>query len=123
MYELKALMDFTSKLFEKLELKLPESGSSNGITTPSSPAAAQPGAIFDQLRQCVFIRNEVGAHHNVQGMAVSDSDVQAFGNLVIRLVESVSCPTCRQIPSTREDTYFRCSCRPRSAAQLWPASV
>ena len=109
-YTLNQLLDATSKLFKKLEVTRPARQSSDQVATPVLDEVSRPGDIASELRQSVFVRNQVGAHHNVHGMSVSDADVRLFANLTAQLVESVVCESCGQIPSRSNGTQLRCSC-------------
>ena len=98
-YTLNELLDATAKLFKKLEVKHPVCDPSGQIASPLTYNSVCPAEIVDKLRRYVHVRNQVGAHHNVQGMAVSDADVRTFAELTAQLVECLVCRVCGQIPS------------------------
>ena len=78
--------------------------------TPPKYTVSNSVDILNQLRSLVFLRNQVGAHFNLAGSAVPDTDVQQFADLTVKLAESLSCKTCGQIPGKKMTTYFKCSC-------------
>jgi DNA repair exonuclease SbcCD ATPase subunit len=122
-YTLNQLLDATSKLLKRLELRKPARDPSGQVSTPPAFETIKPGVFVEQLRQTVYVRNQVGAHHNVQGMAVSDADVRAFANLAGQFVKSLQCETCGQIPSKSTGSHYRCSCSPACAVQMSPLQL
>ncbi|MDP9357001.1 MAG: hypothetical protein M3R02_17275 [Chloroflexota bacterium] len=124
-YTLGELLSATEKLFKKLEVKRAARHPSGEHITPAVFEVIEPGpgAIVGKLRQSAYLRNQVGAHHNVSGMTVSDGDVRAFADLAAQLVESIVCPSCSQIPSKSAGTYFRCSCGEKFGVQMLPLQL
>jgi AAA domain len=58
-----------------------------------------------------WIRNQVGAHHNMAAAGVPDDDVRAFAQLTLDFANVVVCPHCGQLPArTRSGSYYECQC-------------
>ncbi|WP_292806470.1 AAA family ATPase [Methylotenera sp.] len=109
-YTLGELLDGTESLFKKLEVHRPDVDAAGQPFTPPKYTISNSVDILNQLRSLVFLRNQVGAHFNLAGSAVPDTDVQQFADLTVKLAESLSCKTCGQIPGKKMTTYFKCSC-------------
>ena len=122
-YNLGELLDATTKLFKKLEVTRPVPPAAGRDAPPQGNGALAPGPIVEQIRQSAYVRNQVGAHHNEQGMAVSDADVRAFAGLAVQLLDALACPTCGQIPGTRAETHLKCSCNAAVAVRLSPLEL
>lgn len=61
-----------------------------------------------------WIRNQVGAHFNVDEATISDNDVRQFAQNAIALADALQCDHCRQLPSNnRNGEYWSCggSCK------------
>lgn len=65
-----------------------------------------------------WIRNQVGAHHNMAAASVPDDEVRAFAQLTLDFAAALVCPQCGQMPArTRSGSYYECQC---GATQLHP---
>jgi hypothetical protein len=122
-YTLNELLDVTEKLFNRLVLTRPAPAPPGHDTAVISDVSVHPAAIIDQLRKSSYVRNQVGAHHNDQGMLISDGDVRAFADLAVQLVDALTCPTCGQIPSKSTGTHYKCSCSASVAVQMSPLQL
>ena len=49
---------------------------------------------FGRLKALQFIRNEVGCHFDLDGLAVPGCEVQEFGEATADLVDALVCPSC-----------------------------
>ncbi len=74
--------------------------------------------LIGELRKLQFIRNQVGAHFNIQGAEVPDSDVKEFCALVLTLADTLTCSTCGQLPSRSRDQWLICTCPPDRAMRM-----
>lgn len=111
-YTLDELLSATSDLFKKLEV--------------AHPPAFEPvklGALANQLKPLLYVRNQVGAHYNPDGATVADAEVREFATFAARLVESVTCQTCGQIPNKEEVTHLRCTCKKDIATRMTPVKI
>ena len=50
--------------------------------------------ILDSLHDCLPVRNEVGAHYNVNGELLSDDEIINFGEITLALAEILICQNC-----------------------------
>jgi hypothetical protein len=57
--------------------------------------------IFDELKKLSFIRNQVGAHFNLSGSDVSDTDVEALAKNTLLLAKALTCPESGDFPSRK----------------------
>lgn len=114
------LLDGTESLFKKIEVHRPDLDGSGKPYTPPKHSTSTVVGIGNQIRALAFLRNQVGAHFNVAGTAISDADVQQFADLTVKLAEGLSCPTCGQIPGKRTGMHFQCSCIAAHEVRLLP---
>lgn len=58
-----------------------------------------------------WIRNQVGAHHNMAAASVPDDEVRAFAQLTLDFAAALVCPHCGQMPArTRSGSFYECQC-------------
>jgi hypothetical protein len=56
-----------------------------------------------------WIRNQVGAHFNVDEATISDNDVRQFAHNALALADALQCDQCRQLPSNgNTGEYWSC---------------
>lgn len=122
-YTLGELLDSTESLFKKLEIHRPDIDGSGKPKVPAQYVSANCVAVMSQIRSLNFLRNQVGAHFNVAGAAVSDADVQQFSDLTVKLAEALSCPTCGQIPGKKMAAYSQCSCTAPFEVRMLPLQL
>lgn len=68
--------------------------------------------LLDELAGMGWIRNQVGCHFNVAGMAVSDDEVLRLGEKTIELTAAVVCDNCGELPSSNKSgSYWNCRCK------------
>jgi hypothetical protein len=53
-----------------------------------------------------WIRNQVGAHFNVDEATIADSDVRQFAQNTLALADALQCDHCRQLPSNNSTGEF-----------------
>ena len=109
-YTLGELLDGTESLFKKLEIHRPDLDTLGQPKNPAQYVASKVDGITGQIRSLNFLRNQVGAHFNTAGAAISDADIQLLADLTVKLAETLSCEKCGQIPGKKTATYFQCSC-------------
>lgn len=57
-----------------------------------------------------WIRNEVGAHFNVNSAGIADTIVRQFGENVLALADAMLCPHCSQLArKDKSGSYWECS--------------
>lgn len=122
-YTLSELLDSTATLFKKLEIERPLLDGAGLLVSPLQYEKSGVTAILANLRSCTFVRNQVGAHYNVSGSVISDSDVADFSSLAVQLAEAISCQACGQIPSKKMKTHFQCSCKSPSELRMLPLQI
>lgn len=57
--------------------------------------------LFEELKKLTFIRNQVGAHFNLSGSSVSDSDIENFAKITLELAKALTCPESGDFPSQK----------------------
>jgi len=77
--------------------------------------ALQPA--IDELKKLMFIRNQVGAHFNLEQDA-SDDDVLLFGKTTLELGEMLICKETGQLPLTKSSDHWKSQ---RGTVKLFPA--
>lgn len=122
-YTLGELLDGTESLFKRLEIHRPDLDGAGKPKNPAQYVGANSVAITSQIRSLNFLRNQVGAHFNMAGAAVSDADVQLFSDLTVKFAETLSCPTCGQIPGKKMATHFQCSCAVSFEVRMLPLQL
>lgn len=122
-YALNELLDGTASLFKVLEIQRPALDAAGQAQDPPQYTKSGPAAIVVELRSSAFVRNQVGAHYNIFGTAISDADVARFAELTVHLAESLSCETCGQIPGKKAVTHFECSCAVPSEVRMLPLQL
>ena len=119
-YTLGELLDGTESLFKKLEIHRPDLDTLGQPKNPAQYVASKVDGITGQIRSLNFLRNQVGAHFNTAGAAISDADIQLLADRTVKLAESLSCETCGQIPGKKTVTYFQCSCAAPFEVRMQP---
>ncbi len=122
-YTLGELLDATTALFKKAEVRRPALEPTGQPMNPPQFTTSKPDDVLGKLRALAFIRNQVGAHFNVSGLEIADSDVEGFADLTVQFADALSCPRCGQIPSRDAETHFECSCPSTMAVQMSPIRV
>jgi wobble nucleotide-excising tRNase len=117
------LLDGTASLFKRLELRTPTIGDGGQTLDPASYESSRPGEIHAALKASLPIRNQVGAHFNLHGMDISDTEVVEFGGNTVRLLDMLTCEICGQMPSKSTGSYFKCSCQDGVALQMHPVQL
>lgn len=102
-YTLGELLNGSNRLFKALAVSK-DGGAGFALETPVQPQ-------YDAVNALNFIRNQVGAHFNLAGADIADSDVESFGKATVDLAKAVTCSECGQVPDRKEVDYIRCSCK------------
>ena len=106
------------KYVQKLEFerRCPEGQTECQVKTPYEAI----GPLYEEKGLLGLVRNQVGAHFNLDGAEIPDADVIAFGDAVRELAASLSCPWCGGIPEKPDTDAYRCGCK---ATRLKPLSL
>ncbi|HEC26234.1 MAG TPA: hypothetical protein ENI67_02350, partial [Gammaproteobacteria bacterium] len=69
--------------------------------------------LLDALGENLPVRNEVGAHYNINGELLSDDEIKEFGRATVLLARSLTCHTCSGMPERRDKQAgdWVCQCR------------
>ena len=70
--------------------------------------ALQP--VLERISEKMWIRNQVGAHFNLGGAEIANSDVRDFAGEVIEMAETLVCRNCKSLPQKPKGTHFSCGC-------------
>ncbi len=62
--------------------------------------------MLNDIKQLAIVRNWVGAHFNVDGSSVSDTDVEQFGKLTLELSELITCPDSGNFPDRNKSGSY-----------------
>src|SRR5690606_17833889 len=62
--------------------------------------------IVNQIKGLAFIRNQVGAHFNLD-VGVSDSEVEKFGRKTLKFAKLLICPSTGELPLSRELDHWK----------------
>lgn len=112
------LSAMSSKHVKKLafERVCPEGKTDCKVKTPYESI----GPLYEEQGLLGLVRNQVGAHFNLDGADIPNADVVAFAASVLDLSASLSCPWCGGIPEKRDTDAYRCGCK---ATRLKPLSL
>ncbi len=112
------LGEYLNGLDAKLR-KLMQSVATNPGASPGADAdcttTIQP--LLDALDSIAWIRNMVGAHFNLDGMSLSDSEVSQFATATCAFLDALICRKCGELPRKNQGSFFTCGCK---AQQLHP---
>lgn len=108
-YVLSELLDGTADIMKKIKVQ--------GL---DGEPERTPGLWIAKIRLHNLVRNQVGAHYNVQGHGISDSDVKEFVALTVAFAESLTCRSCGRMPHKGDGTHYRCSCPPGKRTTMTP---
>lgn len=69
--------------------------------------------LLDALGENLPVRNEVGAHYNVNGELLSDKEIKEFGQATLLLARSLTCHSCSGMPEKRDKQTgdWVCQCK------------
>jgi len=110
------LLSACRKLFGALEIERDQAKASDGSDDEGDEEEALAtvteavAPFYEETGRLVFLRNQVGCHFNLSGDEISNDDVRAFGEATAKLVRSVSCHACGEIPSRNKGDHFACTC-------------
>jgi energy-coupling factor transporter ATP-binding protein EcfA2 len=82
---------FDSKFLQQLKIERMDAGAVKE-TIEIKP-------LFEALRELTWIRNQVGAHFNLQGEEISDADVKKFGEATLAFSRALICPVSGEVPN------------------------
>jgi len=102
------LGDFFAGLDGKLRklLKVTRSGSASA----GGAAEIEVRPLLDRVQAMTWVRDLDGAHFNLAGMDIPDSQVREFGQATCSLVRAIVCPTCGQLPRRNVGSGWACHC-------------
>jgi energy-coupling factor transporter ATP-binding protein EcfA2 len=92
----------------------------------TSPATSTAGAgesateiqpLLEAIESITWIRNLVGAHFNIDGMSLSETEVREFALATCALLDALICRKCGELPRKNQGSFFTCGCK---AHQLHP---
>lgn len=69
--------------------------------------------LLDVLGENLPIRNEVGAHYNINGELLTDEEIKEFGLATLKLARSLTCVKCSGLPERRDKLAgdWVCQCK------------
>lgn len=117
-YTLGELSDACQKLFKQLQHSRLTESQEISVAPFFTTESIQPQ--FEKISNRKYIRNKVGAHFNLEGLEIADSEIEAFGGDTVALFRAVSCHACGQIPNRRAGTHWECGCK---ATRLLPLEM
>jgi hypothetical protein len=99
------------KLIKCVAIATPQGSSvSNETTTEFQP-------LLEAIESITWIRNLVGAHFNIDGMNLSETEVRQFALAACALLDALICRKCGELPRKNQGSFFSCGCK---AQQLHP---
>jgi len=103
-YQLGEYCSGTSSLAKEMKIRRSSLASAAGLEE------VEAKSLFEAIARQTWIRNQVGAHFNLDGAGIADADVKRFGQSVLDLAETIICRVCGELPQKRVDSYWRCGC-------------
>jgi len=106
-YQLRELLDSISKaLMNTLKVEHVGKNSLGKYDGTIISKTVELKTILNAIKQLAIIRNQVGAHFNVDGSSVSDTDVKQFGDLTLELSELITCPDSGNFPDRNKSGSY-----------------
>ena len=94
----------SSKLAKQLKTRNRPLGGGDKVNTELKP-------IMDELMEKTWIRNSEGCHFRVVPSEVPDTEIEEFGNKVVKLSKLIVCEGCGSFPTRRPSgSYWECRC-------------
>ena len=87
----------------------------------SQVGAAQTTEILPLLEavdSMAWVRNQVGAHFNLDGMEISDTQISQFAKVTCALLDALICHSCGELPRKNTGSFFSCGCKARELHPL-----
>jgi energy-coupling factor transporter ATP-binding protein EcfA2 len=113
------LGEYLNGLDSKLR-KLMKSVANTQATTATSPMQTsvdiQP--LLEAIDSMAWIRNLVGAHFNLEGMDLSDTQITQLGKATCTLLDALVCLSCGELPRKNTGSFFSCGCKARELHPL-----
>lgn len=122
-YTLGELLNGTSSLFKALEIHRPQLDAAGKLISPAVHDKTTVLKIIANINASSFVRNQAGAHYNIAGSVISDTDVSEFAALAVELAEALTCSVCGQVPSKKTATHYQCSCKAPSEIRMLPLQI
>lgn len=88
--------------------------------SPSNETTTTLKQLLEAIEKTSFVRNQVGAHFNLDGMNLTDDEVREFATATIALLDTLVCKGCGELPRRNQGSYFTCKCK---AQQLYPLTI
>ncbi|HEY7770795.1 AAA family ATPase [Longimicrobium sp.] len=107
LYELKPLLDGTTKLAKTLvveRMKRPQDGGEVEERIELKPLHASVVELYE-------VRNQVGAHANPASEDIPDAKVRDFCHRVAAFADALHCRECGEVPDREDAGYRHCRCR------------
>jgi hypothetical protein len=108
------LGEYLSGLESKLRKLMKSIANSQGgiaLTTEILP-------LLEAVDSMTWIRNQVGAHFNLDGMDISDTQISQFAKSTCTLLEALICHGCGELPRKNTGSFFSCGCKARELHPL-----
>jgi recombinational DNA repair ATPase RecF len=106
------LLNACSKLSKQLTVEKVLSDSEETAEDEPRPGIqASMKPFLEEAGRLSFVRNQVGAHFNLDGTDVPDDDIRAFGEATVSLATALTCSNCGDVPSRSTGDYFLCGCK------------
>lgn len=104
------LLDGTAKLLKSMTVQQGawEDGRKGHWVETNGTENVAPA--FERLKAISWIRNEVGAHFNRQGLDLQEADVRTFAQATLSLAELFLCSACRSLPVSQKPNWWKCAC-------------
>lgn len=92
------------------------------VTPPNGGAALQTTVdilpLLAPVESMAWIRNQVGAHFNVSGMDLTDTQISDFAKSTCSLLDTSICLHCGELPRKNTGSFFSCGCKARELHPL-----
>ena len=106
----KKLSDYTlSELGDAIDSKLAKVLFVEQLQADGSWDSRLIKELVTKCTEYAWIRNQVGAHFNINASGIPDSMICEFGERVLKLADALICPHCHQLPNkNKSGEYWEC---------------
>ena len=90
----------------------------NGTSTSTVSQTTDVLPLLEAVDSLAWIRNQVGAHFNLAGMDLTDTQIAQFAKSTCALLDNLVCLQCGELPRKNTGSFFSCGCKARELHPL-----
>jgi hypothetical protein len=90
----------------------------NGASASTVSQTTDILPLLEAVDSLAWIRNQVGAHFNLAGMDLTDTQIADFAKSTCALLDNLVCLQCGELPRKNTGSFFSCGCKARELHPL-----